>query len=287
MALPTFFIIGAPKAGTTSLHHYLDQHPEIQMSAVKEPNFFSGGDNGIPFGPDHVDRLEDYERLFDPSVRMRGEASVGYASHPRREGAPERIRQLVPEARFIYLVRDPIARTVSHYKHRVAYEGETRSLREVLGDLSDPFSFCVCPSLYASQLDRYLAHFPQERVLVVDHADLLADRRATLRRIFGFLSVEDSVDSSQFDEELNTSSEHRMYPPGYTGIGGLALAAPLRRLPPGLRRSLRRSAERVLWRPVQTSSLDDDLRARLAEHYLGEVERLRALTGQSFPTWSI
>jgi hypothetical protein len=287
MALPTFFIIGAAKSGTTSLHCYLDQHPEIQMSAVKEPNFFSDDESGIPYPPGRVSRREDYEQLFDPRVGVRGEASVAYASYPRRQGAPERIKELVPQAGFIYLVRDPIERTVSHYQHRVAYEGETKSLRDVLGDLSDPYSFCVCPSLYASQLDRYLRHFPQERLLVVDHADLLSARRATLRRIFRFLSVDDSVDSLQFDEELNTSSEHRMYPAGYNGMRRLALAAPLRRLPPRVRRALRRSAERILWPPVETSPLDDDLRARLEDRYSGDVERLRALTGQTFSSWSI
>jgi hypothetical protein len=287
MALPTFFIIGAAKAGTTSLHYYLDQHPEIQMSATKEPNFFAGPENGIPYPQGRVSRLEDYERLFDPAVGVRGEASVGYASHPRRQGAPERIKELVPEAKFIYLVRDPIARSVSHYQHRVAYEGERRSLREVLGDRPDPSSFCVCPSLYASQLDLYLRHFPRERLLVIDHADLLADRRATLRQVFAFLGVDHSVDFSQFDEELNTSNGHRLYPPGYRGLRGLPVSAPLRRLPPGVRRALRRLVERVLWPPLQTSTLDDELRAQLVELYAGEVERLRALTGKTFPTWSI
>ncbi|MGH2854662.1 MAG: sulfotransferase family protein [Solirubrobacteraceae bacterium] len=288
MALPTFFIIGAAKAGTTSLHYYLDQHPQIQMSAAKEPNFFSGPENGIPYPIRRIGRLEDYEQLFDPTVQERGEASVGYTHHPRRQGVPERIKELVPEAKFIYLVRDPIARSISQYQHRVAYEGERNSLQEVLGDIWDPYSPCVCPSLYASQLDLYLRHFPEERLLVVDHADLLADRRAALCEIFAFLSVDDTVDSARFDDELNTSSTHRLFPARYARLRGpAAVPAPLRRLPPGVRRSIRRSVERVLWPPLETATLTDEQRVQLQERYADEVERLRALTGKAFPTWSV
>jgi hypothetical protein len=286
MTLPTFFIIGAAKAGTTSLHYYLDQHPEVQMSLNKEPNFFSGPENGNPYPLGRISRLEDYERLFDPSFAVRGEASVCYTHHPRREGTPERIKELVPDAKFVYVVRDPIERSVSQYKYRVALEGERRSLAEALGDLSDPYSHCICPSLYASQLDRYLSHFPQERLMVVDHADLLGDRRSALREIFAFLAVDESVDASQFNEELNTSREHRVYPQAYARLRGPVLPAPLRWIPRGVRRPLRQAVERALWPPLETATLDDELRARLQERFAGEVARLRALTGKQFPTWS-
>lgn len=287
MALPTFFIIGAAKTGTTSLYYYLNQHPQIQMSANKEPNFFSGPENGIPYPMGRVSRLEDYEKLFDPAISVRGEASVGYANHPRRQHVPERIKKLVPTAKFIYLVRDPIARTVSQYQHRVAAEGERRSLREALSDLSDPYSPCICPSLYASQFDLYMHHFPKERMLVIDQAELLTDRLSTLRQIFTFLSVDEGIDSLRFDEELNTSGEHRVYPSGYTRLRGPVARVPLRWIPPRTRRSLRRSVERILWPSVEPATLDDELRARLEELYVGEVERLRVLTGKTFPTWSI
>lgn len=292
MALPTFFIIGAAKSGTTSLHYYLDQHPQIQMSGHKEPNFFSGPEKGVPYPWGRVSRLEEYEELFDPTVGVRGESSTGYASHPRRQGVPERIKELVPEAKFIYLVRDPIARTVSQYQHRVAVEGERRSLQEALGDLSDPYSICICPSLYASQLALYLRHFPQERLLVIDQAALLADRRSTLRQVFNFLSVDDVVDSMSLNEEFNTSRERRIYPLAYARLHyvrlrGADVPAPLRWIPRRVRRPLRRSVERFLLSPLETPTLDAELRARLEELYVVEVERLRALTGKTFPTWSI
>jgi hypothetical protein len=291
-ALPTFFIIGAPAAGTTSLHYYLDQHPQIQMSASKEPGFFapvSDSLNPSRSGERYkVEHLDQYERLFDPVIGVRGEATVDYANYPRRKGVPGRIKKLVPDAKFIYLVRDPIARTVSHYQHRVAEEGERRSMRDALGgDVLDPSVTCICASLYASQLDLYLGHFARERILVIDQADLLSDRRSTLSQIFAFLSVDDAFNSSRFDEERGSNRERRIYPAGYARLRGPVVPAPLRWVPRRIRRPLRLSVERILWPSLETPVLDDELREQLEELYSGEVERLRALTGKTFSTWSI
>lgn len=288
MSLPNFFIIGAAKAGTSSLHHYLGQHGEIQMSAIKEPNFFSGppGDIPFPIGKVVSDRGE-YESLFDSRCAVRGEASVGYSNHPRRSGVPERIEAMVPEAKFVYLVRDPIARTASHYRYRVAMEGERRPIGEALGDLSDPYCVYRCPSLYATQLDLYLERFPQERVLVVDQADLLAQRASTLAEIFAFLGVDTAVDPAAFEEELNSGANNRAYPLAYVRLRKALAASPLKVLPRSLKRRLRGSLERTAWSEVPPAELDDDLRNRLGELFEPQVTRLRALTGKSFPSWSI
>jgi hypothetical protein len=285
MALPTFFIIGAPKAGTTSLHYYLDQHPEIQMSTIKEPNFFAPPEDSA-HEKRRVGDLEKYERLFDPAAAVRGEASTSYTDHPRRTGVPQRIKELVPEAKFLYLVRDPIARTMSHYRHLVAGEGERRPLAQIIGERPRKDSPCVCPSLYALQLELYLHDFPEERVLVIDQAELFADRRSTLSEIFAFLSVDDGVDSSRFDEELLRTGERRSYPPGFARFVGLQVVPRAQWLPAGVRRNLRRTIERTL-PPLQTEALGEELRARLAELYAGDVARLRALTGKPFASWSI
>jgi hypothetical protein len=287
VTLPTFFIIGAAKCGTSSLHLYLDQHPEIQMSHIKEPSFFVGPENGIPYPPDRVVCLDTYERLFDPGYAVRGEASPEYASYPRRHGVPERIKARVPDARFIYLVRDPIERTVSHYKMRVALQGERRSLSDALSDLADFSSPYIAFSLYASQLALYLDQFPQERILVVDQAELLENRRCTLAGIFAFLSVTDSFDSERFDEKRLDNQEWRTYPRGYVHLLDRTVVRWLNWLPVGVRRSMRRSVERALWPPLETPKLDDELRSRLQELYADEIERLRVLTGQTFPSWSV
>ena len=286
MALPTFFIIGAPKAGTTSLHNYLSEHPQIQMSAVKEPNFFAPHLNPVD-EQRRITQLDQYEQLFDPAVAVRGEASTPYAEYPLRQGVPERIRDRVPEAKFIYVVRDPVERTISHYNHMVASEGERRSLEQALGDLSDPRSPSICASLYGLQLELYLRQFPQERLMVVDQADLLNDRRSTLRRIFGFLEVDEGFDSQLFDDEFLKTSERHTYPPGFASFVELHLIPRLRWLPPKVRRTLRLSVERTIFPPLQTSEPDEDLRASLREYFSSEAQRLRELTGEKFPSWSV
>jgi hypothetical protein len=287
MSLPTFFVIGAAKAGTTSLHSYLDQHPEIQMSANKEPRFFAGPADGIPYPPDRVWSREEYELLFDPAFEVRGEASTDYAAHPRRQGAAERIKELVPEAKFIYLVRDPIARTVSHFQMAVALMGERRSLKQALGDLTDLRSPYIASSLYGSQFENYLRHFPRERMLVLDQVELLSDRRSTMNRVFAFLGVDHGAEVPGLDEELLSSREWRTYSPRYVRFVDRFVAPPLRWVPQGVRRSLRRSVERLFWPPLEPPIVDDELRSRLAGLYRPQADRLRALTGEEFPNWSL
>ena len=109
--MPNLFIIGAAKCGTTSLHCYLDLHPEISMSRIKEPRFFA-----CPEGPREERAITDRNRylaLFEAGKKIRGEASPAYSQHPAVSGVPGRIAMESPDAKFIYLVRDPIERIES------------------------------------------------------------------------------------------------------------------------------------------------------------------------------
>lgn len=290
MARPTFLVIGAMKCGTTSLHHYLGEHPEIQrLPAMKETNFFSGPPDGIPYPPGskRVERLDEYESLFDDAFRVRGEASPCYTLYPRRKGVPESIKDLVPDVKLIYLVRDPVVRAVSQYHFSVSVEDERRSLAEALSDLSDPFSLYTCPGFYAMQLERYLLHFPQAHTLVVDHADLLANREGTLREIFAFLSVDTTYVSPRFSEEMNTGKEQRTYSKLIVWQRRAQASKLVQRLPRQLRRSARLTLELLVSRPLDPPTLDDRTRARLQETYATDASRLRELTGKAFPDWSV
>lgn len=295
MALPTFLIIGAMKCGTSSLHHYLGEHPQIQkLPAMKETNFFAGPPEGIPYPPGarRIERLEEYETLFDPAFEVRGEASPCYAIDPVRRGVPGRIKDLIPDVKLIYLVRDPVERAVSQYHFGVAVEAEQRPLDEALKDLDDPCSLYTCPGFYAKQLELYLEHFRDEQILVVDQADLLTSRQATLSEIFRFLSVDSSFTSERFDDEVNTGRELNTY--SYFVIlhrrargSNLLQRLFLQRLSPAARRSLRRSIQRLFSQSLPAPALDDDTRSFLQEAYADDVSRLRGLTGKSFPTWSL
>ena len=94
-AWPTFFVIGAARCGTTSVHHYLSLHPEIQMSRVKEPHFFGGPPGDLPYGTKRIERPDVYRGMFDNRWSVRGESSPSYSVHPRRVGVAGRIKEIV------------------------------------------------------------------------------------------------------------------------------------------------------------------------------------------------
>ena len=165
-ALPNLVVIGGLKCGTTSLHHYLNLHPEIGMSRPKELNFFVAELNW-DLGRDW------YASHFAASDSVRGESSPHYTNAPRFRGVAERMAELIPDARLMYVVRDPLDRAVSHYLHNVSGGYETRTLAEAL---AEPDSAYVHRSLYAMQLEPYLGRYPRERITIVAHEELRRER---------------------------------------------------------------------------------------------------------------
>src|SRR4051812_3543375 len=153
------------------------------MSPIKEPAFFLAPDPDRPLTVPRISDLTEYEGLFESDRSVRGESSPGYSHHPFRSGVPERIHALVPDARFVYLVGDPVRRIVSQYLQRVAYEGERRSLAEALADAPDPMNRYVAASRYATQVERYLERFPADRMHVIDQDDLRRRREETLAAV--------------------------------------------------------------------------------------------------------
>lgn len=285
---PNLFIIGAAKSGTTSLHYYLDQHPEVHMSREKEPAFFAAvGDiahrRGVVTDPAR------YQALFASPLPVRGEASVTYSFWPHPAGVPERIRKAAPEARFIYLVRDPVDRLLSHYRHRVVLGEETRALAEVMSDPDEARERYVTASSYATQLEQYWRHFDDDRVLVLDHEQLLSDRAGALRRCFEFVGVDATFSSSRWDRHLNETSAQRQYS---ELAERLRHSRPYRRtigwFSPEMRTTLLAPVRRLLTREVHVDEhVDAGVRAHYADLLAPEAERLRSLTGLAFPTWSV
>ena len=108
---PNLVIIGAMKAGTTSLHYYLNLHPEISMSKVKEPAFFIEERNWRK-------GIKRYSSLFTNQTSVVGEASTEYTKYPHFKEVPAKMHSTIPEAKLIYLVRDPIVRILSEYMHK-------------------------------------------------------------------------------------------------------------------------------------------------------------------------
>jgi Sulfotransferase domain len=276
-ALPNLVVIGGLKCGTTSLHHYLDLHPEIQMSRPKELNFFVAELNW-PLGS------EWYASHFRRDARVRGESSPHYTNLPRFDGVAERVGSVLDDPRVLYMVRDPIDRTLSHYLHNVAGGYETRSLDAAL---ADPLSSYVQRSLYAMQLEPYLEHVGRERVELVSQEELKLSRDEAMRRVYRFVGVDDAFSSDHFSREWETGTGKRS---GRFRIMDRAVRLPgLRALDRNFDRlpeSLRWLVERVVHDPegaaAERPELPAELRERLVALVRPDVERLEEIAGRRF-----
>lgn len=189
-ALPALIGIGAMKAGTSALHRYLSLHPDLAMAEPKELNFFYGAQQ--PARPGTFTPTGNwwrgtswYRRHFPDGGRRGGEISPGYTS-PDHPGVASRMASVVPDVRLVYLVRDPLDRAVSQYRHHVRDGTEQRPIEEAL---LDPQSQYLSRSRYHARLRPFLAHFRSEQLLVVTKDDLDHDRRATLARVFTHAGV--------------------------------------------------------------------------------------------------
>jgi len=197
--LPDFLILGAQKAGTTALYAYLRRHPGITGPRWKEVSYFDR----------HYRRGSAWYRGNFPAGRGRrlvGEASPSYLFHPL---APERAAALVPGARLIAILRDPVERAYSHYQHELALGREALSFEEALdredtrmeGELerilADPGYFShpwwnftyVARGLYAEQLERWHAAYGRQQLLVLANEELSVDAAATYARVLEFLGA--------------------------------------------------------------------------------------------------
>lgn len=204
MALPDFLVIGAPKAGTTALHAALARHPDLYMSPVKEPKFFltdgpppdRGGPGDAQTYREHVWRREDYEALFSgaPAGALRGESTPFYLYD---RDAQRRIRALIPDAKLIVLVRDPVERAHSNWTHLWS------AGREPIGDFVracaeedrrvaagwSAFWHYLRLGRYGEQLDHLFGLFPREQVLIIRYRSLIDEPVRVLTEISAFLGV--------------------------------------------------------------------------------------------------
>jgi len=192
-----FSICGAPKAGTTSLHRYLEAHPQICMSDPKETDFFQHNyDKG----------WEYFESCFDSSSKtcVFGEASPGNMIHPK---APRRIARHFPDACLFFVLRNPIERAYSQYLYGVmrGTDSPTRSFSELIRDEDDPWGRRVLElGLYHKQLTRFEQYFPRDQMWVGLFRDFKESNQAFVRRMLKFLEVDTST-PIEADQQHNTT----------------------------------------------------------------------------------
>jgi hypothetical protein len=277
---PNLFVVGAPRAGTTSLYQYLRQHPEIYMSPLKEPHFFSHSD---PQGGKAVKHQEAYLQLFAGAEgeKLRGEASPAYLADPE---APARIKEVAPEAKIIAVLREPVARAFSAHWQRVRAGRESRSFLEAIeGEVADPEGWrpLVGPGFYADSLERYLGLFDGD-VLVLFFDDFAADVRREMRKVYEFVGVDASF-ADRFQADVHNPfalPRNRLTTRIYRSRSLRGLARRARRVLPV---AWQRRVGGVVLARTEAPEIEPRARELLQELYAREPDRLRELLGRPVP----
>lgn len=201
--LPDFLIIGAMKSGTTSLRWYLDEHP--QAACIRETHFFDL----------HFDRGQAwYEEQFaevDPSLIV-GEKTPDYLAD---EYAPDRMKAVVPEAKLIAILRNPVTRAYSHYWHMRRVQRESLSFEEALRAEQERVRAKQThlgyfrDGLYAEQLRRFAERYPRENMLVLLFEELKEDPQTAFKSACRFLKIDDSIPVRVVGNVANKYRQHR------------------------------------------------------------------------------
>ncbi len=275
--LPDFVVVGCMKGGTTSLDHYLANHPQIAMARPKEPGFFV--DSG---GGSRWERGEAWYRSHFRTDRLLcGETTPAYSQWPSIPNVLERMSGLIPDARLIYLVREPWARVHSHFE-MVVRDGLTT---EPFAAMIRHPSKMVDATCYGSQLQRMLEFYPRERILVLESAELARHTERTVATVCAFLGVEARIPAKILRQRYHVGAVQG-YPNRISGrlMGSKSIRWLKAHLPPRLFSLVRVCVLHAF--PGQPPSLElpADQAQALAERFRDEVALLRALTGQPLPS---
>jgi hypothetical protein len=252
------------------------------MSKPKELNFFCE-EQTWDLGMDW------YRGRFDDRFPVRGESSPHYTNQPRFTGVAERLHDAIPDARLIYMVRDPISRILSHWRHATGAGYETRG-GDIDAILSDPDTAYVHRSMYWMQLQPYLERFDREQIAIISQEELQSDREGTMRKAFSFAGVDPDFTSEQFSREWekSTAKESEKYQfmerliklPGFRSFD-----RNFDRLP----ESMRWMVEKVVHDPDKPSAPKPELREATRERLRGffgaDVAALQEFAGRKFQGW--
>ena len=183
---PNFFIVGASKCGTSALADALNSHPDVYMSAVKEPNFF----NKFDASGESI-RCEDYETYAQHFALVKDEKIVGESSvsYLVSDKAAFWISNANPDAKILVIIRNPLSRIRSLYEMYVRH-GYAESFQHAI----ETDGFLVEQSRYSENIERYLEAFPRNQVMIVEHGELLENWDKVTRKLFNFLGIDDRVE---------------------------------------------------------------------------------------------
>jgi len=281
---PNVFLIGAMKSATSYVAQALAAHPSIFVSEPREPCHFVDGEALRHFWPlmwrrGYWRSRERYLELFAGAgdARIVVDGSVVYSQAPLFSGVPERILDLCPDARFVYVLRDPVRRAISHYWHRVRHWGERRPMLKAIS-LDPEYAGA---SNYALQLETYLRHVDLGRFYVFTYESLVADPAGSVAGLYRWLGVDPGFRPGNLETPVNVTPDVIEYWPRL--MQSLLAARFTSRLPAGLRDLASRLAVRRA-EPVRYPAAE--VAAHLRPRQRDETERLSRMLGRSFPEWT-
>ena len=221
MALPNFIISGFPKCGTTSLHYYLSEHPEIYMPDQKELHFFTNkifseenkGTGDSILAKTHIKNLKDYQKCFEKgkNYRIIGETSPSYINHPKLF---TKINKTLSNPKIIVLIRDPIKRAHSNYLHLLREQRETLSFDEALKQEETrkalkyaDFWFYKFNSTYYKKISKAIDVF--SNILIITQEELKLKPNQTIKRVYEFLGAEPEFKPKSLTKTYNPGGVYK------------------------------------------------------------------------------
>ena len=294
---PTFIGIGPPRCGTTSVYHYLKQHPQVFMSPVKETHFFAYQilEKDILAGRailhDPVTSVQQYEALFRGAgtARAIGEISPGYLW---RAGVAEAIHGALPDARLFCILRNPIDRAYSAYRAHVADGQESRSFEQVVREETDSPSkyplggtnYHIRIGMYAFHLEPYRKLFREAQLKICFYEDLESSAEHFMRELFAFIGVDPELvvdTSSRFNTMGGRQLERRLQS---SGLGWVSRR--LRKLiPRRLYYFLYRGYSAAVTGIPGAATIRRETREQMRDAYAADIAALQSLTGRDLSNW--
>lgn len=285
---PNLFIVGAMKSGTTFFTQLLGDHPQIFICSPKEPCYFGDPDRLRSVWP-YAWQLglwrseQAYLQLFSSAgdATWVGEASTSYSASPIISDVAPLIHQFAPDARILYIMRDPVERTISHYWHMVNHLNEYRRPLAAIRD--DPYYMAV--SYYARQLAPYLQHFGTNRVYTLTFEQLVARPVETVQSVYAWLGVDAAFVPTDVDIPINVTPDTVVQP--RASIMKLSQTALWRGIRSYRPEALRKYLATLALKTVHPHKISmDKVIQYLRPIQRAQTQELRSLLNRDFPEWT-
>jgi hypothetical protein len=282
-----FFIVGAPKAGTTSLYHYLNEHPEIVMSRQKETDYFSDEDlqkQELYYGKNRINTLEKYHSLFQNADQKKtGEASVSYLFY---EDVPQKIKAYNSNGKIIIMLRNPVDRAFSHYLMDYRLGLISKSFESILENKKKDIKAALFYQQYIElgqyfgQVKRYIEKFGKENVTIIFYYDFKNHVAKEVQKVYEFLGV-DSKYRAEVEIKHNTYSipKNNWIRLIYSFVNFRKILNII------LSKKNARKIKENLFRKSKKPKLSDVLRAQLINLYANDIKQLEELLSVDLSQW--